>query len=254
MALDFLFKDIIHRISVKFIHAFLPDAKKPYNLKAVHQPELDIKAIASKAEVYNLTTPSKVIEEGLMAGMELMFYLAADGYKIKTPLFNLRIKVPGEYTGSETSLPPGIHPEARLQTSAALRAYIREKVQIEFDGIDQSDGLIAEVIDEDSGQIDDGITRGKLITIHGYGLKIESDEAHADVVGLYFDDSETAPKKAQIIAVNEPRTLKVIVPPELEVGNHKRLRIRTQSSAKPHSGYLLKEVRQIVADFSLTVQ
>jgi hypothetical protein len=37
---------ILHRIQVRFIHAFLPEAKKPYNLKAVHQPELDIHGIA----------------------------------------------------------------------------------------------------------------------------------------------------------------------------------------------------------------
>jgi hypothetical protein len=56
MALDFTAKDIIHKITAKFIHAFLPDAKKPYNLKAVFQPELDIHGIASKAEVYNIAS------------------------------------------------------------------------------------------------------------------------------------------------------------------------------------------------------
>jgi hypothetical protein len=42
MALDFQVKDVIHNIMAKFVHAFLPEAKKPYNLRAVHQPELDI--------------------------------------------------------------------------------------------------------------------------------------------------------------------------------------------------------------------
>ena len=37
MALDFIPKDIMHRIAAKFIHAYLPEAKKPYNLRAVHQ-------------------------------------------------------------------------------------------------------------------------------------------------------------------------------------------------------------------------
>jgi len=50
MAIDFKVKDVIHKIAVKFIHAFLPDAKKPYYLKAAHQPELDIHDIASKAD------------------------------------------------------------------------------------------------------------------------------------------------------------------------------------------------------------
>ena len=61
--------------------AFLPEAKKPFNLKAAHQPELDIHDIASKADVYNIGTSPKVIEEGMTAGMELIYYLAADGFK-----------------------------------------------------------------------------------------------------------------------------------------------------------------------------
>jgi hypothetical protein len=40
MALDFIVKDIIHKVTAKFTHAWLPEAKKPYNLKAVFQLEL----------------------------------------------------------------------------------------------------------------------------------------------------------------------------------------------------------------------
>jgi len=67
MALDFNVKDVIHRIVAKFTHAFLPEAKKPYNLRAVHQPVLDIHGVASKADVYNITTAPKIIEEGMIA-------------------------------------------------------------------------------------------------------------------------------------------------------------------------------------------
>jgi hypothetical protein len=71
MAIDFTVQDIIHKITVKFVHAFLPDARKKYYLKAVRQPELDVHGIASKAEVYNIGTSQKVIEEGLAAGLKL---------------------------------------------------------------------------------------------------------------------------------------------------------------------------------------
>jgi hypothetical protein len=130
MALDFIPKDVIHRIAAKFVHAYLPDAKKPYNLRAVHQPDLDIHGVASKAEVYNITTPPKVIEEGLTAGLELIYYLAADGA----------------------------------------------------------------------------------------GLKIESDEAHWNDAGLFFEDPNGAAVKAEALAVNEPRTLKAVVPASLAAG------------------------------------
>ena len=62
MSIEFIVKDVIHSITAKFVHAFLPEAKKPYNLRAVHQPVLDIHGIASKADVYNLQVSPKVIE------------------------------------------------------------------------------------------------------------------------------------------------------------------------------------------------
>ena len=251
MALDFTVKDVMHKIAVKFVHAFLPDAKKPYNLKAVHQPELDVHGIASKADVYNIGTSPKVIEEGMNAGMELIHYLVADGFKIKTPLFNVKIRVPGEYDGSETHLPDGVHPMVRLQTSAAFRKYLKDRVKVEFDGVDQSDGLIAEAKDEATGLIDECATLENIITVHGYGLKIEADEAHKDEVGLFFVNPSGNALLAKVLAVNEPKTLKVVVPPGLTEGTAYTLRVVTQSSAKHGSG-LLKNVRTMVSDFTVT--
>jgi len=134
MAIEFQVRDVIHNIIAKFVHTFLPEAKKPYNLKAMHQPELDIHGIASKADVYNLSVSPKTIEEGMNAGMELIYYLTADGYKIKTPLFNLRMRLPGEYNGSETHLNEEAFPSARIQPSAAFRNYLKDKVKVVIDG------------------------------------------------------------------------------------------------------------------------
>jgi hypothetical protein len=203
--------------------------------------------------VYNIGTSAKVIEEGLTAGMKLIGYLAADGYRISTPLFNLKISVPGEYDGSETRLPDGIFPVARLQISAAFRKYLKERVKVDFSGIDQSDGLIAEAYDEATEMDDDVATIGNLLTIHGFGLKIEGDDVHKDEIGLFFEpvDSVVA-VKTEIIAVNEPRTLKVIVP-ALEAGKAYILKVVTQSSAKG-SSTLLKHIREVRSEFTLLSQ
>jgi hypothetical protein len=253
MAIDFTVKDVIHRIAAKFVHAYLPDAKKPYNLRAVLQPELDVHGIASKADVYNLETDPKVIEEGFTAACELIYYLAADGYKIKTPLFNMRIRLPGEYEGAETHLNEGLHPELRMQTSMALRQYIAGRVQVAFDGFADDEGLIAEATDEKTGQIDEVATIGNILTIHGYGLKIESDEAHQLQMGVFFQPASGVPPKVEIIAVNEPKTLKVVVPAALTPGTEYYLRIFTMSSAR-RSATMLKEVRDMKSDFKLTAR
>jgi hypothetical protein len=182
-----------------------------------------------------------------------MYYLAADGYKLKTPLFNLRIRLPGEYEGAETGLTEGLYPEVRLQSAAHFREYIRERVRVQFDGVDQADGLIAEALDEKTGEIDETATVGNILTIRGYGLKIESDKEHEDRMGVFFQGpSATIPVKAEIIPVNEPRTLKVIVP-ALTAGTVYNLRVFTMSSAHGSSN-VLKTVRDMKSDFTLTAQ
>jgi len=251
MAIEFTVDDLKHRIEAKFSPAFLPGAKKPYNLKAVHQPELDIHDIASKAEIYNISTSPMVIEEGLTAAIKLIYYLAADGYRIKTPLFTLKMHLPGEYNGGEDRLGDGAFPEPNFQASAAFRAYLRENVQVEICGTDRPEGIIGSVRDEATGLVDEAATIGGFITVRGLALKIEADEARRDESGLYFDDGSGAPIKAEMLAINQPHTLKAVVPAGLSPGTAYALLVRTQGSAKGH-GTLLKETREIRSDFALT--
>ena len=253
MALDFKVKDIFHKIVVKFIPAFLPEAKKSYYLKAVLQSDLDIHGIASKASVYNITTPPKIIEEGMLAGIELIYYLAADGYRINTPLFNLRLRIPGEYDGGETRLPDGIYPEARLTVNNDFRKYIRENVQLEFDGIESNNGYIASVDDNADGTTDVVITIGGLIAVHGYGLKVESDEEHLDETGVFFENEDGLRTKVDILAVNEPKTLKLIVPSTLIPDANYYLVVVTQSYVKQGGGKL-KKPREVRSEFILKAQ
>jgi hypothetical protein len=252
MALDFTVKDVMHKIVAKFVHAYLPDAKKPYNLKAVFMPELDVHGFASKADVYNIETDPKVIEEGFIAACELIYYLAADGYKIKTPLFNTHVRLPGEYDGDEKSLHEGILPEVHMQRALPFRRFIETHCAVQIDGIEDENGHIGSALDEKTGQVDEVATIGNLLTIHGYGLKIESDEVHQLQMGVFFQPSSGVPPKAEIIAVNENRTLKVIVP-ALTAGTDYTLRIFTMSSAKS-TGALLKAPRDMRSDFKLTAQ
>jgi hypothetical protein len=253
MALDFQPKDILHRITAKFVRSYLPTAKKKYHLRAVFQPELDLHGIAGKAEVYNITTDPRVIEEGMAAGMELLYYLAADGFKIKTPVFNLYIRLPGEYDGAETSLAEGTFPEVRLQTSLWLHRYIKERVQVNIDGVDAAEGIIGEITDEASGLVDQALTVDNILAIRGYGLKVESDEEHKAEIGVFFNDPNGQRYAAKALAVNEPHLLKVITPPELTPGHTYLAEVITQSSAQSR-GSLLKTLRRVESDITLTAQ
>ena len=149
-------------------------------------------------------------------------------------------------------LTEGSHPVVRLQTSAHFREYIKNRVQIEFDGFDETDGHIGEAKDEATGLIDHCATAGNILTIRGYGLKIESDEANKESVGVFFQSAITGVRiKATVIAVNEHRTLKVVVPAGLNPSHSYTLLIVTQSSSKG-GGHTLKELREMRSDFYLT--
>ena len=247
---DFVAIDVIHRITVRFVRAFLPNLKKAFHLKAVDQSELDIHGIASKAQVYNISTSPKVIEEGLTAGFLLMRYLAADGFRIKTPLFKLRIRIPGEYNGSETALPNGVYPVPRLQVNQEFSRYIREKVQLMFNGVNDNTGLISDVKDEATGTTNDKLTKGNMLTIKGRGLKIESDKINESQTGVFFRPSKGNPVKVKVIAVNQPRTLKVLIPAELVKGTAYTIGISTMSSYNK-SGKVLKTMREFESNFTL---
>jgi hypothetical protein len=146
-----------------------------------------------------------------------------------------------------------VFPEARLQVGSAFRSYIRDKVRLEFDGIDLREGIIGEAVDEATGIVDEAVTIGGLVTIHGSGLKIESDGAHKADAGLYFEDGAGTRVKAAILAVNEPRTLKAIAPAGLTAGTAYHLLVVTQSTVKS-GGALLKNVREVRSEFTLTAQ
>jgi hypothetical protein len=80
--LDFLVKDVIHKIAARFVPAFLPEA--------------DIHGIEGKADIYNIETGPKVIEDGFSAARELILYLAPDLGKSNSRVGEYNSRV-GEY-------------------------------------------------------------------------------------------------------------------------------------------------------------
>ena len=248
--LDFNNKNVPHRIVVKYVPASLPDIKKPYHVKAMYQPVLDISGIATKAAELNIQTSPKVIEEGLTVGLKIIEHLVAEGYRIKTPLFDLWIRCPGQYSGSEDALSEGLDLVPRLRVARRFSRYLKEKVKLEFGGIDDRTGFIGEALDEATGS-SEVLTKGNLLTISGKGLKIESDAERELQAGVFFLPPTGVPIKASLIAVNHPRKLKVIIPNELASGTEYRIAVQTMSSSRG-SGKLLKTMRDMRSDFKMT--
>jgi hypothetical protein len=254
MAILFNVKEVMHRITAKFFPAYLPDAKKPYNLRAVHQPKLDIKGIASKAEAYGIPASPLLIEEGMTLGMELIYYLVSDGYEIDTPVFHLKAGFPGEYDGHETKLPDGTYPHGKITLAARLREYMRNNIEPQIEGIAQNEGYIAGFFDKASDTTDTYITPGRMYVVHGVGLKIAADAEHAADAGLYYEDAETGERiheEMRDIMQNEPTVVSGQAPSGLTPGKRYYIVIRTQSAVGGNK--LLKDVREVKSEFAVAV-
>jgi hypothetical protein len=249
MAIDFENHDVLNNYVAQFVQANLPEAKKKYNLKAKFQSEYNVHDIASKASVYNIETNPKVIEDGANAFFDIIRYTVANGGTIHTPLFNLRVRLPGEYVGDETRLNDGLFPEIRLNPTAAFRKYIRDTVKVEIAGIGDDIGHIGEAYDEASATTNDVATVGGLMTVRGHGLKVSGEAA--DNFGLFFICvSPFEAFKVDVLPVNEPRTLKFIVPAGLTTGRSYMIRVDTRSPVSG-GGRLLKELRYLEAPFKI---
>jgi hypothetical protein len=254
VSIDFIEKHVKLDLPAKFVHTHLPDAKKPFNLKAAHPQELTIKEVATMAAEYNIETSPKTIEDGTNAFFALCCRLIPRGHTIKTILANFSLKIPGEYNGSETHLPEGVYPVVKAHVGAFLQEFVKDNVNVTIDGHSDLEGRIAEAYDEKTLTTNDVCTIDEILTITGNGMKIEWDEAHKDDAGLFLIKDNTPDVKVTKVVVNEPRTLKIIVPTaKMEVGEAYRLKIVTQSSPSSSSN-LLKDPRTIISDFTLTAR
>ncbi|MDR1500317.1 MAG: DUF4469 domain-containing protein [Tannerellaceae bacterium] len=244
-------RDVTHSVIVKFVHAYLPKAAKAYNAHVVLETELDMYEIAEKAAVYRINVDPDIITEGTEAFVSLCHYLIADGYKLKTPIFNSFIRIPGVYSGNEETLPKGIHPEVVMEPNVAFQEYIRERVKVVFDGKDEEKGYISDVYDNVSGTTNYEITENGFIDVHGIGLRIESDADHADKVGFFLLKHKNNKEiQLEAISVNSNRLLRVFV--KAIDDDDFTLIIRTQSSTADHnSGHPLKNMREMRSDFTV---
>ena len=235
-----------HKLAAKYVPAYLPEAKKPYNLKPVHQQTLDIHEIAGMADSYKIGIDPKVIEEGLKGGLKLIERLAADGYRIKTSLFNLRIRISGEYEGNESSLPEGIHPVVRLGPSADYRNYIKNHVQIEFDGIEPPKGILTHFFDLDENEVNTIFVPGNQFRLRGKGIRVAGPDP---VCGVFFVNPSDPLQEVRVTRIADNTQTKIIGICPNTTWQFSKIVVRTQFFGSLTK--FLKNIRVIESNFTI---
>jgi hypothetical protein len=176
--------------------------------------------------------------------MELAMLLACDGAKIKTPFFSMHINVPGTYRGTEKTLPEGVKPELKLLTTKEVRDCISRHLEVFIDGKMRNDCAISRVYDRASGTNDELITRGRIVSLTGTGLKVGSSEENRDAAGVFFECPEGTLTPAVDISRNEATRVNILVPESLKENIPYHIVIKTQYSPAS-GGTLLKELRHV---------
>jgi hypothetical protein len=234
----------VHRLTVKFVKAFLPGTENSYHLRACNQPTLSMEDVAAKASLYKLAGDPKAIVDGFTSFMELALMLAVEGAKVKTPFFTLHIGLPGVYHGNETGLLPGKKPQLRLLPSQEMKKLVADKLEVVIDGKLQQDSFITSVYDRATGRTNEVITPGRVITVTGTGLKVGAEEALQGEAGVFFECPEGSLTQAMDIIRNEAKTLSIQAPHTLLPGTSYRIVIKTQTSPAKHSS-IVKEMRTV---------
>jgi hypothetical protein len=247
-------KDVTHHIDAYFVPNTLPEAKKPFIVRAGRLPYLNVEEVATKAEIYGQIVDMEAMTRNVNVYLNICAYLLADGYGIENLLLRSRIRVPGEYDGTESVIPKGDFPEVRMNAALGFRDYIREHVKLDFKGVDETSGHMYKFLDEATG-LDDKITRGNLFHVSGVGLKIAHDDeqAHVDACGLWLIRNNTTSRlRVPSVAVNEPRTIVFLVPANLTIGHEYYIEIVTQSSIRS-SGGIIKNPRTVRSEHTFIV-
>jgi hypothetical protein len=245
---------VLHRIRVRLYPSHLTTVDAPLVARVEDERMLSIEEIcASMKERGGFTGNFEDAENNIKQFCEEGGFLLLDGYGLNMKYYSIHPKVGGGWHDPSEGADRAKHPVGfSFRVRNPLKT-LADKIVLNVLGVADNQGSIYEMVDESNGQVDETCSMGQLFTIHGTGLKVEGDADHTAVVGVFFETLQsTGLWKAQVVAVNEPKTLKVIVP-TMPTPNTAKVKVITQSMVSGGSRPM-KEIREVTSSVVLTVQ
>ena len=243
-------KDILHKIRVKLYpnHLTKVDGHKAeghYIARTDNEATLSIADICTTSiNRGGFTDKYEDYVEHVTQFMEEAVYQLLDGYAVSFGYFSIHPNVGGTFDSDKEAHDHKKHPVTfRFRALSKLRQ-LAEKINVEIEGIANTNGYILEFTDVITGAVNDTFTLMNEFIITGYRLKVAGDDPS---VGVFFRNTATnALTKAHSLAENTTSKLIGICPGVIS-GTYKIV-IKTQYTG---GGALLKEVRTIESDFSI---
>lgn len=169
--------------------------------------------------------------------------LAEGGGSIKTPLFNITVRIVGVFNGDDDIFDPARHQvKIRLTPGTRLRE-MEKKIKVRKVVVDKPRPILQHVYDNNSESQDEVITSGGGMRIAGSLLKFDEGDPNQGIFFIHSTGTET--KVTNQLLRNKPGELIFIVPSGLEAGNYT---LEVRSTLKGN-----KEIRKGAFPEDLTV-
>ncbi len=191
------------------------------------------------------------LEESFRMVMEKGIEMSLMGNNVSLEYIQMRASVSGVF---DSSTEPFSRPKHEVNpVLTAGQAYLDAAHQTLVDNMGPAqNNIIAQVVNRATGKVNEDITPGGVLELHGKGMKVTGSEEYP--AHVYLIDASTNTIAGNIsepaLLANTPSHLMFQVPTGLEKGKQYYVKIVTQASG--NNGRLLKEPRMIVSDIRLT--
>jgi hypothetical protein len=247
---------VLHKVKAYlYDNAFTKENPNSYIARICSERSLNVKDICKSAALRGGSDVSPAaMEHAVELWHKEMSYLLCDGFSVNTGWFIVSTHIKGVFDSPNEAFNPDKHTLLfEFKQGSHLRKEL-ETVEVQMMGFADSSLSITQVIDVRTGSVNNLITPGRNLRIHGHKLKIDGkNEAN----GVYFINQSTQERTkvdTSDLVTNKPSELIVVIP-NLERGSSPdtgtyKVEVTTQHT----TGKPLKNPRSVIFDKILTVR
>ena len=243
-------EDVLHEIRVKLYPNTLPNVEGKYVARTYNRKGLNLEDLCTTLK--RRTKYEGDYNEALKVGKAIIdeaAYQLCDGHMVNLGYFSIYPNIGGTFDTQRDKYDREKNPVSfRFRTLAKLRR-LASLINVEIEGLADSEGLIDTFIDGSSQTTNKYISGGSIFTITGEKIKVFDDGVNEDC-GVFFvkaDDPSVRRKVTSYLAENSPTKIIGVTPVLIGPADY-RVEIVTQFTSGSN---FLKTPRTIVSKFEL---